>query len=71
MEKFANWLESEPGRSTRLAKYIGRHRSFISNIKAGRKKLPHKLIRHVVEFSGGELTLDDLVIHAPLKRGTV
>jgi hypothetical protein len=66
MQKFSNWLDGERGRASKLAEYIGYSVSFISNVKAGRKRLPPHLFVHIEEFSNGELTLLDLVPMVPL-----
>ena len=66
MQKFSIWLNGERSRASRLAEYLGYSVSFISNVKAGRKKLPPHLFPHVVAFSKGALKLQDLVPVVPL-----
>lgn len=67
MSKFSDWVDSKYRRATELAEHFGVSRSFISNIKAGRKPVPKNWYRPLVELSGGELTLVDLVPNVPVK----
>lgn len=66
MSKFSQWLEAEHGRSSAFARYIGYSRSFVANVKAGRKRMPPHWFEHVVEFANGGLSYSDLVPKQPL-----
>lgn len=66
MHKFSEWLDAEPGRSADLARHLGYSPSFISNVKAGRKRMPPHWFKHVVEFSNGSISYEDLAPVQPL-----
>lgn len=67
MTKFAEWLEAEYGRGAALARYIRAnsdmkvHRNQVTRVKLGHNKMPSRWLRHIVEFSDGELKYEDLI----------
>lgn len=65
MTKFSQLLDERWGAAASLARYLDVPRSMVSNVKAGRKRMPPDWYAEVVEFFRGEITLSDLV---PEKR---
>ena len=53
------WLEARAGRSTAMAKHFGRTQSAICQWKTN--GVPRSLIRDVLAFTGGEVSLNDMV----------
>lgn len=63
MDKFKLWLEAEKGRATLLKNKFGVTRSFVSNIKSGRRRIPRSWVIELAKISNGELTVEDLIQH--------
>lgn len=57
--KLHDWLNEETGRASAMAAHFGVHRSFISQWRSG--EIPVKYMRDVVSYTGGAVTLNDLV----------
>lgn len=56
---FNQWLEAAKGRSAALAAHIDRDRSAISQWKTN--GVPVDLMKAVRDFTGGEVTLEEMV----------
>ena len=57
--QFNLWLEAEKGRSAALAQHFGKTPAAISQWKAN--GVPVGLMKAVRDFTGGEVTLEDMV----------
>jgi DNA-binding transcriptional regulator YdaS (Cro superfamily) len=57
--KLHDWLKEESGRASAMAAHFGVHRSFISQWRVG--EVPVKYMRGVVAYTGGAVTLNDLI----------
>jgi len=57
--KLNKWLDFEAGRTTKLAVYTGRTPSAVSQWRTN--GVPVDLMRKVVDFTNGEVSLDDMV----------
>lgn len=55
------WLRKERGRSKALAEFAGCEKTHVSGIAAGRSKPSADLLRSIVEFAQGALTIDDVL----------
>ena len=60
------WLEAEKGRSAAMAAHFGRTPAAISQWKTN--GVPVHLMRAVSSFTGGAVTLDELVPGRPIKH---
>ena len=56
------WLEARAGRSAAMAKHFGRTQSAVCQWKTN--GVPMSLIRDVLAFTGGEVSLNDMVPHS-------
>lgn len=61
MKKFANWLNKTPGRARDLAARLKVKPASVSAVKNGHKPMPWRWMQTVANFSGGALTLEELV----------
>lgn len=60
--------QCQKGRAAALSLHMGYSPAFVSNVKAGRKKLPTRALKKVIEFSGGVLTYEALIPDGPLRK---
>lgn len=60
-EPFARYLRGARGRVTRLAEFAGCSPAHITSIAAGRSKPNAVLLRSIVEFAQGALSIDDVL----------
>ena len=58
---FRAWLDAERGRASELATFAGCFSSHITSIAAGRRKPSAELLRSIIEFAQGALTIDDVL----------
>jgi len=56
---FPAWLDAERGRLTAVAQHFKRSQSAVSQWR--RNGVPPELMKAVRDFTGGEVTLDDLL----------
>jgi len=59
--RLKDWLDDEVGRAVRLSEHLGCHRSMVSQMAKGLVRVPPKHYRAIRDFSGGEVTLEDLL----------
>ena len=58
---FKSWLDAERGRASALAAFAGCFPSHVASIAAGRRKPSAELLRSILEFAEGALTIDDVL----------
>lgn len=58
---FREWLDTERGRASALAAFAGCFPSHVASIAAGRRKPSAELLRSIIEFAEGALTIDDVL----------
>lgn len=56
------WLDQEPGRSARLADFLGCSKAAVSLWRE--KGVPMDRMRHASDFTDGQVTVDDMLRHA-------
>ena len=55
---FSTWIDAGKGRSAAIAQHFGRTPGAISQWRLG---VPARLMRQVRDFTGGEVTLDEML----------
>lgn len=66
--KLQIWLDAEKGRYTDLAEHLGLSLGRVSQIASS--GVPKRYLRAVRDFTGGELTLEDLIEITPVRDST-
>lgn len=61
MQKFTDWLNANPGIATKLKKELGINATTISNVKAGRRKLPVRWIPVIHRMSRRKISFAEMV----------
>lgn len=60
--RLKDWLTAEVGRAARLSEHLGfKNGSMVSQMANGIVDVPVKHYRAIRDFTGGEVTLDDLL----------
>lgn len=65
--KLSTWLEAEKGRAAAMAAHFGKTRAAISQWKTDGVPLAH--MKAVREFTGGAVTLEEMVPESPVAPG--
>ena len=61
---FSTWLDAEKGRAAAVAQHFERTPGAISQWRDG---VPHRLMRRVRDFTGGEVTLEEMLVEREVR----